>query len=354
MSSFSQRALISIAAMSLVGIGLTACGGSDSASDSASSSDSSSSTTAPTDMAGLYEEAKSEGTVVLWGGEDPDEIQGAFDKFSETYPGLKLEFTAVNPDGQAAALAQASAAGQPLPDIIQGRREYMPTLVDGGFIADDPGWESLGADPSIVSGDGGLIEYKSLYVLAYNTSMVSDSSTLPSSWEALDDKKYAGQLSIDPRGFPFNVLAASLGTDKTVDYVSKLKGDVKPAIIQGGTAGMTQLAAGAQAMRPAAREDVEVQKANGAPIDFVVPEPALIQDTLWYEVKDSPHAAAAELFALWFTSADGGQAITLEQDHRDNQLPAEAEGMTVVDYATEDQAATVADATAKIAEVWGS
>lgn len=304
-------------------------------------------------MQSLYDAAKKEGKIVLWGGEDPGEMQQAFQEFSKTYPGLKLETTAVNPDKQATQLSTAKAAGQPLPDLIQGRKEFMPAITSAGLVDANPGWASYGVPSDVISNDGGLIEYKSIYVIAYNKSAVKDPSTVPSTWKALDDPKWKGQVSVDPRGFPFNILAVSLGESATLDYVKALKNDVKPTLVQGSTSGLVKLAAGANALRPAALEDVKTQLAKGAPLGFVIPEPAPVQDTLWYLTSSAPDKNAALLFAIWFTSANGGQVFTAKLDNRTNQLPQEAAGKQVVTYETPDQAALVAKITPEITNLWG-
>lgn len=301
----------------------------------------------------LYAAAKKEGKVVLWGGEDPDELQQEFQEFSKTYPGLKLQTTAVNPDEEPTKLTTAKAAGQPLPDLIQGRKEFMPTIVQAGLVDANPGWASYGVPSSIISPDGGLVEYKSVYVLAYNKNSVKDASTLPTTWQALDDPKWKGKVSVDPRGFPFNILAVSLGESGAVDYVKKLKADVHPDLVKGSTAGLVKLSAGANAVRPAALEDVKTQLAKGAPLSFVIPEPVVVQDTLWYLTSNAPDKSAALLYAIWFTSTNGGQLVTDKLDHRTNQLPPEAAGKKVVTYSTPEEAALVAKVTPEIVAALG-
>jgi iron(III) transport system substrate-binding protein len=355
MRTFTYRTTSVVAAGLLAATALVACSSSGNGGGGSSSSAGSgaSSTAAGGTLADLYADAKKEGKVVVWGGEDPGELQGAFAQFSKTYPGLKLQFSAVNPDEQATKLVTAQAAGQSLPDIIQGRREFMPTLVESKLVNGDPGWGRYQVAPEIISSDGGLVEYKSVYVLAYNTKALPDASQVPGTWDALDDAKWSGKISVDPRGFPFNILAVSKGADATVEYVKSLKSTTKPAIIKGSTAGLVKLAAGAQAMRPAVLEDVKTQQASGAPIAFKVPTPVLVQDTLWYLTSKAPDKAAATLFAIWYTSANGGQQLTSKQDHRTNQLPSEASSGEVVTYDSAEKAATVASTTPKIAQVLG-
>jgi iron(III) transport system substrate-binding protein len=340
-----------LVAGALIAAVLSGCS-SQSSGDSGQGADDSPSVPSGGTVEDLYAQAKEEGTVVIWSGDDPEELQQAFEEFSKTYPGLELELTSVNPDEQATKLVTAQAAGQALPDIIQGRREFMPTLVDANLVESDPGWAGYDVPADIISSDGGIIEYKSVYGLAYNTERVTDPATLPSSWDALDDPSYEGELSVDPRGFPFNILAVSKGEEETTDYVTSLVDHTQPAIIQGSTAGLEKLSAGAQAMRPAALEDVKTQMESGAPIDFQALDPVLVQDTLWYLTSGAEHTAAAMLFAIWFTSADGGQLITADLDNRTNQLPPEATG-EVVSYDTAEKAAVVASVTPKIAEVLG-
>ena len=305
------------------------------------------------DLQSLYEAAEKEGKIVLWGGEDPAEMKQAFDEFSKTYPGLKLETTAVNPDKQPTQLTTAKAAGQPLPDLIQGRKEFMPSITDAGLVDQKPDWASYGVPSSIISDDGGLLEYRSVYALAYNKNLVKDASSVPSTWQALDDAKWKGKVSVDPRGFPFNILSVSLGEPATLDYVKKLKSDVGPDLVQGSTAGLVKLSAGAQALRPAALEDVKTQLAKDAPLGYVIPEPVIVQDTLWYLTSAAPDKNAAMLFAIWFTSKDGGQVLTDKLDHRTNQLPEEAAGKQVVTYSTPDEAALVAKVTPEIVKALG-
>ncbi|HEY2044123.1 MAG TPA: extracellular solute-binding protein [Jatrophihabitans sp.] len=322
-------------------------------SGSSSAGNGSPSASVGTSLQDLYTEAKKEGKIVLWGGEDPAEMQEAFAEFSKTYPGLKLETTAVNPDQQASKLVTGKAAGQSLPDIIQGRKEFMPTLVSSKLVNTDPKWASYNVTSNIISPDGGLLEYRSVYALAYNKNSIPDKSTVPATWDALNDAKWKGQLSLDPRGFPFNILAVSKGESDTVSYVKSLKSTTSPKLVKGSTAGLVNLSAGAQTLRPAALEDVKTQLAKNAPIDFVIPTPVLVQDTLWYLTADSPDKYAALLFAIWFTSASGGQAFTATKDNRTNQLPAEAQGKQVVTYSTDEQAALVAKVTGEIATALG-
>jgi iron(III) transport system substrate-binding protein len=350
MRSIKYRTMSLVAVGAMAAATLAACSSSKSASKAAGGDVVASGGT----LQDLYAAAKKEGKVVIWGGEDPQELQGAFDEFSKTYPGLKLEMTAVNPDEQATKLVTGQAAGQTLPDIIQGRREFMPTLVAGKLINSNPGWAGYQVPANIISADGGLIEYKSVYVLAYNKNVVKDPSTVPSTWDELNSAAWKGKLSVDPRGFPFNILAVSKGEDATVEYVKSLKSTTNPAIIKGSTAGLVKLSAGAQALRPAVLEDVKTQQASGAPLDIKVPTPVLVQDTLWYLTSGAKDKAAAMLFAIWFTSANGGQLLTAKNDNRTNQLPPEASaGREVVSYDTADKAAIVASVTPKIAGVLG-
>jgi iron(III) transport system substrate-binding protein len=367
-----QRSCLAAVAATLAALS-AACGSSGSSSGSGPSTgggSSSAASTAPTqpsggsggpatasssggDLQSLYEAAKKEGKIVLWGGEDPAEMQQIFGEFSKTYPGLKLETTAVNPDKQATQLSTAKAAGQPLPDLIQGRKEFMPTISQSGFVDANPNWANYGVPSSIVGADGGLLEYRSVYVLAYNKNVIKDAADVPSTWQALADAKWKGKLSVDPRGFPFNIWAVSLGESGTVDYVKKLKSDVNPDLVQGSTAGLVKLSAGAQALRPAALEDVKTQLAKGAPLGYVIPTPVLVQDTSWYLTAGAPDKNAAMLFAIWYTSKDGGQVQTGKLDHRTNQLPDEAAGKEVVTYSTPEEAALVAKVTPEIVSAFG-
>lgn len=347
---FAGLCLAIASAASLVAA-CSSSGGGGASSSGAGGTSPASASTGGGGLQALYAEAKKEGKVVLWGGEDPDEMQKYFTQFSKTYPGLKLKFTAVNPDQQPTQLQTAQAAGQSLPDIIQGRREFMPPIQN--LVNTSINWSSYGVDPNIISADGGLVEIDSAYVLGYNKNLIKDPSALPKTWTALNSPTWKGKVSIDNRGFPFNILAVQLGEQGAVNYVKSFKSNVKPVIVQGATAGMVQLTAGAYPIRVAGLEDVKTQQAAGAPVGYSIIEPVLIQQTLWYLLKGSPDPAAGELFATWFTSAQGGQVMQNQLDHRTNQTPAEVAGKQTLTYTNPSQAATVAKATTDIAKLLG-
>lgn len=335
-----------LAVAAVLAVSLAACGGDDDAGTPAAQP------VAGT-LTGLHDQAKQQGALVRWGGEEPDEMKTAFSQFSAKYPGLQVQDAEVNPDGVAQRLLTEVAAGKAPPDLFQGRREFMPDLLDRKVVDTGIDWKQYGVDPEVVSSDGGLIEYRSVWTIAYNTKEVPDAASVPTTWDGLLDPKWKGRVSVDPRGFPFNNLAVSKGEQETLKYVQDLKAAVNPAVVQGSTAGLVKLAAGASALRPALLEDVKTQQASGAPIGYVIPSPLLVQDTLWYVTAGAEHKSAAILYAIWYTSADGGQQLSAKLNNRTNKLPKEAAGKEIVTYSTPEQVALVSKVTPEITKIFG-
>jgi ABC-type Fe3+ transport system substrate-binding protein len=272
-----------------------------------------------------------------------------FAAFAAKYPGIQITETQINPNDAPQKLLTEKAAGQAPPDLFQGQFQFNGPL--GGLIDTDPGWTQYGVPESAVRPDGGVMTLFSPYVLAFNTQQIQKAD-LPTSWDGLADAKYAGKLSVDPRAFPFSLLAPKLGDDVVLALVQKLKDQVNPKIVQGSTAGLTGLTAGEFALRPALLEDVKVQQAKGAPIDFVVLDPAPVQITAWYLPVGAAHPNAAKLYASWFATA--GMDRTYQQGFKRNSPPDGIPAETFFAPSTTEDFAKISAVTPKISAIWGN
>jgi len=304
------------------------------------------------DLDALYAAAKAEGTLVRWGGQDPADMQQIYAAFNEKYPGITITDAVVNPDEVPTRLLTEKSAGNPPPDLFQGRVNFLQPLLDADALDEEVPWAQCGARDSIIQQDGGLTENIQPWVLAYNTDKV-DPADLPTTWDELDDPALAGTMSIDPRGFPFDLLVLDSDEQSVVDLVTGIKNDVNPTITQGGTAGLTQLASGEVSIRPALLPDVRQNQDKGAPIDFTYLDPVPVQNDGVYMPAGIEHPNAAMLFALWYTAEDGGQAITRDINFRDNSEPSDLpDGATLIQAETPEDATAVSEANAKVVAVW--
>jgi iron(III) transport system substrate-binding protein len=97
----------------------------------------------------LYNAAKKEGRVVIWGPTDAivyEKMQEALDK---QYPGIKIEHFESIPEPLVQRIIAENQAGKPpAVDIIQsGSLRALRPLIDRDLLASYPGWEdSFGLD----------------------------------------------------------------------------------------------------------------------------------------------------------------------------------------------------------------
>jgi iron(III) transport system substrate-binding protein len=354
MKFLPRRGSVVVILAATVALLAAGCGsGSDAGSDDLETTGASAGGLAsPCTLDALYAAAKKEGTLVRWGGEDPADMQKIYAAFSKEYPGIKFQDAVVNPDEVPTRLLTEKSAGNDPPDLFQGRVNFLQPLIDADAMDLKPAWKDCGARDSIVQEDGGITENIQAWGLAYNTDKIQPDA-LPSTWAELADPTFRGAMSIDPRGFPFDLLTLASDEQTAVDLVTSLKDKVQPVITEGGTAGLTQLATGEVSIRPALVPDVKQNQAKGAPLALKYLTPVPVQKDALYMPQGIKHPNAAMLFAIWYTSEDGGQKITREINFRDNSDPADLPaGAEVVSAKTPEDAAKVGAANAKIVAIW--
>src|SRR5690348_6940146 len=94
-------------------------------------------------VAQLYNAAKKEGTVVIWGPTDAIIYQRMQDVLDKQYPGIKIEHFESIPEPLVQRIIAESQAGKPAGvDIIQsGSLRALRPLIDRDMLATFPGWE---------------------------------------------------------------------------------------------------------------------------------------------------------------------------------------------------------------------
>lgn len=302
----------------------------------------------------LYEEAQAEGSFEFWGAEDTELMEEVFAAFRERYPGIEPSHTQLGPVEVTQQALAAAAAGQPPPadilniNLLQGG----DVLVGEGILNEDPDWDSYGIPEEIQSAAGGLITQIGPYGLAYNTDLVNEAD-MPTTWEDLVDPQWEGQLSLDPRGPPWNILVVEWGEDQTLDYLDRLIQTVDPVIIRGSTAGLTNLIAGETSIRPAFLHEVRGFQEEGAPIDWVWVDPVPVEGSSWYLAEEAENPNAAKLFMIWFASEEA-QDIQFELTHRRNVISADIpDGFETVQTETLDDIELARSVTTRLTEMLG-
>ena len=216
-----------LAGVTVLGLSLTACGGSESSEESDMSSETTTADAASSsgaDLTALYEECKTEGKVNLIA--LPDEwanYKGILQSFRDKYPGV--ENPVANPDASSAdeMAAVETLAGQPdMPDNVDVSPAIAQEMVDKGLF-----------EPYVVTSDAeipaGLKDAANNWTAAYygimaittNTKIVS---TAPMTFADLKKPEYKGLVALngDPReaGAAFAaVMAASFANGGSADDI---------------------------------------------------------------------------------------------------------------------------------------
>ena len=149
----------------------------------------------------------------------------------------------------------------------------------------------------------------SLYVLVYNTKLVSPGD-VPKSYEDLLNPKWRGKLGLEAADVAwFAAVAKAMGKEKGLDYFRKLAA-ANPSIRSGHTLLAELVASGEILMAPDAHiQGVERLKRRGAPVDWRPLQPAFGQPSSVGVTRRAPHPHAALLFADFILSREGQEII---------------------------------------------
>ena len=123
--------------------------------------------------------------------------------------------------------------------------------------------------------------------------------------------RWKGEVALGAAAYEWLAgLIDTMGEDKALAFARRLAGQ-NPRVQQGGTLLVQQMSAGEfKVLIDALHYQIENFKLQGAPVDYVVPDPLLIKDPsgLWL-AKHAPHPHAATLFIDFLLSREGQQSF---------------------------------------------
>ena len=253
----------------------------------------------------LYEKAKKEGEVVIWGtnGREVDWIPAAF---AAEWPGIKVNQLGDN--DIAPKIIAETRAGRHAVDVywhsITGvapivQRE-LPTAID---------WSMFGVAKDNTAFDGRMgFTNNIVYVVAYDTRKVAEAD-LPKTWDQLLDPKYkdkmAGSLFLMPR--LISALSITWGEDKSLDFARKLAKDSGILLTRAPRDSILQ--SGERVIAPAEVDTLpKLWAAGGMPVKYVIPSPVVLGQFGATVLVKAPHPNAARLLAGWLASKEGKKA----------------------------------------------
>lgn len=258
-------------------------------------------------VAQLYNAARKEGTVVIWGPTDAIIYQKAQEALNKKYPGIKIEHFESIPEPLVQRIIAESQAGKPAAvDIIQsGSLRALRPLIDRDMLASYPGWEKEFGLDAVYANQRFVGAYNLTLPIAYNTKAVS-AQDAPKSWEDLADPKWKGRkIIMEARLVPFAMLGTEWGKGKAIELTKKILSQ-QPLIVQGGTTVANALAGGQVSIAVGTYAfTIEGLKKQGAAVDWVAVSPLPVLTSAEGVLKTAPHPNAGRFFAGWMGTAEG-------------------------------------------------
>ena len=294
----------------------------------------------------LYDKAKKEGEVMIWGpnGREVDWIPKAF---AAEWPGIKVNVLGDN--DIAPKIIAETRAGRHEVDVYWCSvtcvapivQRKLPTKID---------WSMFGVtkDNTAFGGEMGFTN-NIVYVVAYDSKKWT-AADMPKTWDQLLDPKYkdkmTGSLFLMPR--LVSALSLKWGQEKALDFARKLKDTgilltraPRESILQSGE---RSIAAGEVDVLP------KLWARGGMAVKYVIPSPVVLGQFGSAVLDKAPHPNAARLLAGWLASKEGKAARerdNLEVDYRPGSDNAEAKaiyasGVPVIEDTVEDMKARAA------------
>ncbi len=299
MKNTTKFATIAVASMLLI----SGCGGSSETASQAVNA---------TSAAELYEAAKAEGKITVYG---PTEnlYAAVYEDFSAEYPGIEIVTSDIFGQELDARLEGEQVAGGFEADLVHIGVSDTERYNDKGYLASFTPVEADGLDEKFVGPDGSWsVPSQHLYATAYNTKVLSEDE-VPTTWAELADSDLAGKIATaTPKqsGVTPQVLASALAA-RAIDeaWVDSFKAEARPKIFPSVANALQSTVTGETAISLVAGYGTYMRQVEqGAPLEFVAMDDGAYYSDVAYAVLDGgPNPNAARLLVSWMFS-DAGQA----------------------------------------------
>jgi ABC-type Fe3+ transport system substrate-binding protein len=250
----------------------------------------------------LYEAARREGKVIIWGTHrrEVDWIAAAFGKM---FPGIEVEFLGDN-DIAVKAIAEARAGRHQVDVFWHSMTGHLPVVQRDLLVAND--WSLFAVDPRNTAFDGRMgFTSNIVYAIAYNTKAAT-AADVPTNWAGAVDERLKGKATGSTFLLPrlIGALGIAWGEDKALDFARGLRDRTDILLTRAPRESLLQ-----SGERIFAFGEIDSQvrgfAADGLPVAMVVPEPVVMGQFGASVVKDAPHPNAARLLAGFLASPDG-------------------------------------------------
>jgi len=259
----------------------------------------------------LYQAAKKEGKVVFFSPRDVPDVQKMYAKFKQKFPGIELEHLDIRQEDIIERIITENKVGKCTIDVGFGGEAALKPLADRKLMATYNWSEVFDIPKNFEQMAGkGIVQATNLMIYAYNTNLLKNPEKFPRPVKDLLESFLSpglkGKLIVERRGWPFARLATIYtGDEWMTNYVKKLKAH-SPVLVKGIGVTGNMLAAGAGYIcMPLYMYQLNMLKAQGAPIEWFRQNPLGYSLRLLYVTSEAPHPNAARLWAGWFCSREG-------------------------------------------------
>lgn len=311
-------------------VALAACGGG---SGSASANNAAPTLAEVDSLSQACKKGAKEGQVNFRATTEPKLFAKEVKAFEQKYPDIDVKFASQRPEDSVQRVVVEQQTGNQIDvDAISIDLPSAKPLLERKLVS-TVDWATLGFPEDHVlnvKGVGLLRTQRIILGLGYNKHKLS-ASDLPSTWDELVDKKWAGKVIVDPRGKYLSGLGITWGKDKAVDWYKRLLRVDKPVQVEGATTSLQKVTSG-EALLTTSSHDAEIreQRASGAPVAIKYLDVVPTQDHYSIVIKGAAHPNAAVCFLGWYGSKEGGVAQQLKYEFKGNEthpkgVPADAE-----------------------------
>lgn len=256
------------------------------------------------------EGAKKEGHVVFYTSTETQSTQRLTSAFEKKYPFIKVDAVRIGSEKMAPRLIAETQARKTTADVVhQSAFDFYGVFQKGIF--DSYISPERSAFPSEYKDDKGFwtIDSATLNVIAYNTRRFPDLPIPKSFWD-LTEPRWKGQLIMDENESKWMAgMMTYYGEAKTLQLLRQLaEQDIQ--FRTGHSLIQTMVAAGERPVAVVAfANGVDRLKKDGAPIEWIAPEPVIGLTLGLAVVKGSPHPHAARLLVDYLLSREGQEIM---------------------------------------------
>ncbi|NYI45311.1 iron(III) transport system substrate-binding protein [Nocardioides aromaticivorans] len=262
---------------------------------------------------GIVEAAKKEGEVVIYGTVAPDNLELLKKAFEKKYPDIELTYVRGTDADLLPKVEIENQTGRGTADVhMTTDAGWIDRSADGGYSVDivGPSFDNEDYDRSnSVIDDQWFLTSATVFGLGWNTQKLPNGVTSPEDLLAANLK--GGKLGVtNPAGIPTYVdMYRTIDEDFGTDYVDRLAA-MDPRVYDSAVAIGQAIASGEIWASPTIGSTILTEKANGAPVEFIIPEKPF--GVPWYShvLSSSPHPNAAQVLADFLVTPEGQAAIS--------------------------------------------